>query len=217
MTIRRYEIELTFTTPLLGTAPMDEDLYRGFIQKKWREEHPDADPEEIEDEIADLTLDETVEKGMTGFHRLDSGEPCLYDYMIKGWAKNVCSMLRRDTTTESYKLKAHRKVIDGLFFPGPRRIPILPPKGAEGCALIVTEFERPLRAETAQGPRVCLACSEQVAEGAVIRFQLRIRGAGITEAMLKEWLEYGEDRGLGQWRNGGYGRFTFALKKGVDG
>jgi hypothetical protein len=31
--------------------------------------------------------------------------------------------------------------------------------------------------------------------------------------LVEEWLEYGELRGLGQWRNSGKGRFTAEVSK----
>ena len=31
------------------------------------------------------------------------------------------------------------------------------------------------------------------------------------EALLKEWLDNGIDRGLGQWRNSGKGRFIYKM------
>jgi hypothetical protein len=34
----------------------------------------------------------------------------------------------------------------------------------------------------------------------------------VTKAVLKEWLDYGALRGLGQWRNAGYGAFTYEVQ-----
>ena len=34
---------------------------------------------------------------------------------------------------------------------------------------------------------------------------------GMWPALLEEWLTYGSDRGLGQWRNGGYGAFRYEI------
>jgi hypothetical protein len=33
-------------------------------------------------------------------------------------------------------------------------------------------------------------------------------GGAIDEALLREWFEYGQYSGLGQWRSAGWGRFT---------
>lgn len=31
------------------------------------------------------------------------------------------------------------------------------------------------------------------------------------EAVVREWLDYGQLRGIGQWRNSGKGRFTYEI------
>ena len=75
-------------------------------------------------------------------------------------------------------------------------------------------IERPLRAQTAQGERVALAKSQTVPGGSVIEFDLRIVGGNsIKEKLLHEWFKYGVLRGLGQWRNAGYGNFTYEMSK----
>lgn len=161
-------------------------------------------------------------------------------------------MLRRVKGTESKKLTAYRKVIDGLVFPTPRKIRLVLP-GTEGSGTVVIgayeerknpnydphcedphdpDFnekilvrigiktrktkpkvgicERPLRAQTAQGERIALARSDTCPPGTVIEFDLVILG-GVSEALLREWLDYGALRGLGQWRNSGKGRFSHEL------
>lgn len=74
-------------------------------------------------------------------------------------------------------------------------------------------LERPLRAATAQGERVTLARSDTVPAGSTLVFTINVLGGSISEELLREWLDYGENRGLGQWRNAGYGRFGYTLKK----
>ena len=34
---------------------------------------------------------------------------------------------------------------------------------------------------------------------------------GVPREAVIEWLDYGKRRGLGQWRNGGWGAFTYEL------
>jgi hypothetical protein len=71
-------------------------------------------------------------------------------------------------------------------------------------------LERPLRAQTAQGERISLARSEMIPAGSTLRFKLRIRG-GVSEALLREWLDFGELSGLGQWRGASFGIFSYTL------
>lgn len=193
-----YQVKLVFTEPLLGTAPLNKELYGDYIQTKA------ADPLATMDEQDTLSCDEMTEKGTTGFHRLD-GMPILYDYVIKGFFKDACGMLTRVPDSGSHALKAYRKVIDGLAFIEPRRIPII----------VVGEIgilERPLRAQTAQGERIALARSEMIEPGSSIAFAVLCLGQ-IKESLLREWFEYGALRGLGQWRNANYGRFAYEMER----
>jgi len=195
--MQTYKVEITFTEPLLGTAPLEEEIYTLYIADK----KADMTPVELRDEIESLRED----KGVTGFHRNGDDEPFLYDYMIEGFLKDACGMMRRARGTLSKKLTAYKKVIDGLVFVGERRIPLQ-------MAGELDVLERPLRAETAQGPRVALAKSEMAPVGTKIAFTLRILDdKSVPLELLQEWFDYGSMRGLGQWRNGGYGRFEYTI------
>ena len=105
------------------------------------------------------------------------------------------------TGSESSKIKAYKKEIDKLIFPQPRQIPI----SFEGE---IGKCERPLRANTAQGERISLACSEQIPAGATCEFDVVLLSDS-DEKALREWLNYGCLSGIGQWRNSGMGRFTW--------
>lgn len=195
-----YKIKLTFTEPILGTAPLDKEIYSNYILET------NGNGDDTSDEL-DTVRDE---KGRTGFHKLEDGTPVLYDYMIKGFMKDACGMLTRSADTRSKALKAYKKVIDGLVFVFPRRIPLQ----LSGPVKIL---ERPLRAQTAQGERVALAASEMAPEGTVIEFEIDVLDDHTVDAvLLREWFNYGKYRGLGQWRNGSYGRFKYTIG-GRDG
>lgn len=194
--MKKYRVTVTFTEPLLGTAPLNRQLYTDYIA--------DSAPSiaAVEEEV--MTIDEAMEKGTTGFHRLD-GQPIIYDYVVKGFFKDAAGMLRRVKDTQSSKLTAYKKIIDGLVFVKPRQIPLT----------VVGELsilERPLRAQTAQGERVALSRSEMVAGGSSMEFTVLVLDGVVTEATLREWLDYGELRGFGQWRNGGWGCFTYTME-----
>ena len=106
--------------------------------------------------------------------------------------------------TESSKLKAYKKVIDGLVFVGPRSIK-LNPAGEIGVC------QRPLRANTMQGERVALASSEELPAGTTADFEIILLDESL-EAVVREWLDYGALRGIGQWRNSGKGRFSYEVE-----
>jgi hypothetical protein len=193
-------VALTFTEELLGTASANPELYREFIASKRPEGVDEAEVEALPD------VDDEVEKSTTCFHRDGDGNPILWDYQIKGFFKDACGMLRRADAGESRKLKAYKKQIDGLVFVKPRMIPLVLPEGADTGIC-----ERPLRAQTAQGERVALARSETAPAGTRCEFTVKLLDAKMADAVF-EWFEYGEDRGLGQWRNSGKGRFTCETK-----
>ena len=195
--MKKLKVKLQFNEELLGTASSDPELHREFVASK----APDA--KSLEEEVAAVGVDAVDEKGRTVFPRGEDGKPILWDYQVKGFLKDACGMLARVEGTKSNKLKAYKKVIDGLVFVQPRRIPIQFNGPIGRC-------DRPLRAQTAQGERIAIASSETIPAGAVIEFDVAMLDEK-HESLVKEWLEYGELRGIGQWRNSGKGRFTAAI------
>lgn len=195
--MKTLEVRITFIEEVLGTAPNDEDVYRNFIASK----APDA--QTVEEEIAEHGVDAVSDKGMTVFARDEDGNPCLYDYMIKGFFKDSCGMLKKATGSKSASIKAHKKMVDGLVFVSPRLIPFKMPEGSE-----MGICQRPLRASTAQGERVALAMSETVPAGSTCELEITCLTDG-DEQYVREWLDYGKWRGIGQWRNSGVGRFEW--------
>ena len=193
-----YTVTLAFTEPLLGTVPRDPEVYKTFIQGR----AADLGDEDAAQELA--TVASAEEKGWTGFHQKD-GCPVLYDYAVKGFFKEACGALRRVPGTKSNKISAYKKIINGLVFVEPRQIRLDLNGGAMGT------LERPLRAQTAQGERVTLARSDSCPPGTTMTFTVTVLGGPVTREILEEWLAYGRFSGLGQWRSGGYGRFTYEI------
>lgn len=205
--MKKIKVKLAFVEPVLGTWSSNQNIAREFIASK----SPDAAT--VEDEVAALGADAVADKGMTVFPRNEKGEPVLYDYQVKGFFKDSCGMLSRiggktetgkkKAVNESGKITAYKKVIDGLIFVQPRMIPI----HFNGE---MTECQRPLRAQTAQGERVSLANSEQIPAGSTCEFEILLMDDSHEKAVL-EWLNYGALRGIGQWRNSGKGRFSYEI------
>lgn len=196
METTKYRLKIIFTESVLGTQPQ-KDIAMEYITSKA------LDPDTGELPIDELeTLPVALEKGTTAFHKLD-GVPVYYDYMVKGFLKetgNVFNGLRN--------VKNLRSKIENLVYITPRRIALHVPDGS-----IMTYCERPLRAQTAQGPRTSLARSEELPEGTWFECSIEVFDGPISEPLLRDLLSYGERRGFGQWRNGGHGRFTFELMK----
>ena len=206
--MKTLKVRLTFTEPLLGTWPANQNVAREYIASKG----PDAAT--IEDEVAALGADAAADKAMTVFPRNEAGQPILYDYQVKGFFKDSCGMLgriggkdekgKKKAVNESGKLTAYKKIIDGLIFVEPRMIPV-EVNGEVG------ECQRPLRAQTAQGERVSLANSEEIPAGSSIELEIVMLDEKAHKEAVLEWLDYGRLRGIGQWRNSGKGRFTYEV------
>lgn len=195
--------KVTTLEAMLGTASNNKEIHSEFIASH----APDA--KSREEEIEAVGVEGTIEKSMTVFPRNKEGVPILWDYQIKGFFKDACGVLRKIKDSESSKIKAYKKEIDGLIFIDEREIPIQTKEPIMSC-------QRPLRASTPQGEKISLANSEEIAAGATIEFHIRIGEDKLVPA-VKEWLSYGRLRGLGQWRNSGKGRFCCEIleeKKG---
>lgn len=192
------KVRLTLTQGMLGTKAANPELMAEYIASK----HPEAIQDEEIDTLPDL--DEELQKGTTVFSRDEAGNPFIWDYIIKGFFKDTQSAFQR---IPGKKMAAFKKVIDGLIFPQPRRIPLVLPEGGE-----ITFCERPLRAQTMQGERVSLARSEEVPSGTKIEFEIECLSKKLEENVIG-WLEYGKFKGLGAWRNSGKGRFSYEILK----
>ena len=72
----------------------------------------------------------------------------------------------------------------------------------------MTICERPLRAQTAQGERVALSCSESIPAGSTMEIEITTLTDDLMNTVI-EWLDYGKLNGLGQWHNSGKGRFSW--------
>ena len=207
-------IEITFTEEVLGSSPNIVIVFAAsmllfyflFNHTKFSFHMRAVGSNELVAKNAGIKAvgaDEVTEKGTTVFPRNDDGEPVIWDYQLKGFMKDACGALRRVPGTLSSKCKAYKKVIDGTIFVKERSVAFQLPEGGE-----VGICERPLRADTPQGARVALARSETVPAGTKIRFTLVVMNKS-DWPLVQEWLDYGQFRGIGQWRNSGKGRFEW--------
>lgn len=188
---QHYRIQLT--TEMLGTVPKNPEIYKAWIES--------MKPEEIsEDEaVAIEKIDDKEAKGWTGFRVDENGKGLfIYDYMIKGFLKAAGNVSKN-----ILEVKALRNKIDDFVFIFPRRI-YLGQQEPDGIV------ERPLRVGTPKGERVTLARSDKINEGKIIEFDITLVthkeiSWDIIDALF---IVRGEKMGLGQFRNGSYGRFT---------
>ena len=115
------------------------------------------------------------------------------------------------TGTKTSKATAYIKTVDNFVFVfGPYRdrervLPLYMPMDLD---LLATDCQRPLRAQTMRGERVALAHSEEAPAGTYFECTIEcLRDADM--ALVREWLDYGRYKGIGQWRNSGLGRFRW--------
>ena len=194
METTKYRLKITFIESVLGTQPQ-KDVAIEYITSKA------IDPKTGELPADELdTLPVALEKGTTSFHKLN-GNPVYYDYMLKGFLKETGLVFNG-----LHNVKNLRSKIENFVYVTPRRITLNVPGEMTYC-------ERPLRAQTAQGPRVSLARSEELPAGTWFECVLEVFDGPVSEPLLRDLLSYGERRGLGQWRNSGHGRFVFELNK----
>lgn len=198
MLMQEYVLKLKFLEPVLGSQST-RDVMSEFVYK-------DSLPE---DEAVALPRD--LERGTTVFHKdAESGQIHLLNYMLKGFLKESA----RIQNGMKGNPKNFRSKIENCCFVLPRKLYVYTPEGKKATE---TEFlERPLRAMTAQGPRVALARSEQLPDGCYLYAKLHVlAGSEVNDLkLIKGLLAYGRFQGLGQWRSGGYGTFAYQIEPG---
>lgn len=206
MKVQELKVRIKGITPVLGSVSLDKEVATNFIANKAKtaEEKKRA----LED-MEDLPQDEALEKETTGFYRDMDMCPIIKDYQIKGFFKGAAKALKDQLKIASYNSK-----IDNFVFIKERNIPLF--RNGERITGVDGILERPLRCETMQGPRVALARSEKIDEGWEAEFTVQVvENAGTAKSkaididMIRDMLSYGELKGLLQWRNAGYGSFTY--------
>ena len=191
--MQEVKVKLQLVTEMLGTAPKNKEVYETYIDTK----RPDGGKDEIDIEAVE-------ERGWTGI-RSDEKGLFIFDYMVKGFLKHWGNV-KKDAP--GFKVKALRSKIDDVVFINPRKVYLY----KDG--ILIKEptgvVERPLTAMTMKGPRTSLARSDKVDEGTTLEFTITLIDTGkneITVDKIRALLDYGNLSGLGQFRNGGYGRF----------
>ena len=188
-----FDIEIELLEPMLGTVPKNKDIYAKFIASKA--------PEYPEDEID--TVQEAEERGWTGFHFDDDGY-FLFDYQVKGFFKDVGNLMKDVLGIPGLKSKIENHL---YVLPRKIRLPDIMPE----------PLERPIRAWVARQQIVALTRSDQIAAGTIIKFQLELlHHKQITPHVVERILKRGRRKGLGQFRNGGYGRFRYKMTSVED-
>lgn len=222
------KVKVTFRRPVLGTAKMNADDYRKWVIEKKikeatkREAHCTRTPEECEAEVDSIlraaklyrpnndegSADDEFQDALTVFMRDEEGNPVMSDHQIKGFFKEAGRSLAKTDDDYAGAKEAKKKenknfisMIDNIIFIDERFMPIT-------LSGPITITSRSLRAQTMQGPRVSIASSETIPEGSSFEFTINLLDKNKKD-LVKEWLDYGYFKGFLQWRNAGYGSFTW--------
>lgn len=199
-----------------------DSLIKNLERLMGREFTPDQRAAAIRGELEQLqeTLAEQELKSATVFFRHpDTGRPCIGDHMIKGQLKAAGqaivraakerkngTVLQSGTYTASI-LNEHLSV-DPHFveFEGDLKL------NEDGSLPFLS---RSIRIQTPQGPRVAVVKSEVIPAGTKLSFTINVlENSPLTEDVLRKLFTYGEKMlGLGQWRNAGFGQFSYELTK----
>lgn len=198
------KIKVTFKEHLLGTLAGKKDVATDFIASKCK---AGLQPDEVE---VIQNIDENLTNGSTIFPRDEKG-PFIWDYQWKGFFKEATESVfvrSGEFTKEQLKkddltLYMYKKTIDKQLFIKPRKIYLTLPTGCE-----MTFVERPLRGQTMQGERICLARSEAAPAGTTCVFEI-VWFKACLKNVVERCLEYGQYSGMLQWRNSGAGSFTW--------
>jgi hypothetical protein len=147
----------------------------------------------------------------TVFLRDDKDQCCLMDYQFMGFMKEAGNTLKSIIEYEVFSkgarskkkgIKNLRSKLSQFLYIGPRIIHL--GRTPDGI------YERPLQTMSMKGPRTCLASSEII--NPELSFEIIIGllpHEELSWVVIEQLLEYGQFKGLGQFRGGGYGRFAF--------
>lgn len=196
------KVKITFTNDVLGMRSGSEDMLEKYIVSK----APSA--ELAEDEMEKRSVADEVADRTTIFEHDVDGTPVLIDYQWKGFFKESVGFLNK-AGKDGYAggkvcsgIKSYKKNVDGLVFIKPRWIRL------DLHGMRTGTLSRSLRASTMQGERISIARSETVPEGTTCEFEIICLNETMEKA-VREALDYGALHGFGQWRNAGYGTFTW--------
>lgn len=211
MNTEKIKFEITFTEPLLASKPGNREIMAEFLNNNGKmtvpaEELaavPEPDPNAVENKST------VFPKDATGL--------LMWDYQIKGFLKeNIYALIEMGEIKNLNKWN-YRRAVDLFVRISPRRIYYRDPSG---CVIQKPsgDLQRSMRVMTMQGERVALARSEALDPGTKFDCEatcflatgaVKKTIAVIDCDLIRQCLDFAAGAGFGQWRSGGYGRFTW--------
>lgn len=230
--MKQYTITIEYLKDILGSSIANEDIAKTYIINKMMQGRTGLSGEiatqKLDEEFENLKqdkalqekIDEIEDKALTIFYRNHEGIPSLADHQIKGWLKDTIAFLvgEGEITGKAFNKKKDsgtyakdwikRWVSERVMFPGKCRFFPFDYRGE------IKLYDRPLRAKTMQGDRVCLASSELIPAGTQCTFQVILYDS-FTDEFLSKALNRGKLWGISQWSNAGFGTFK-VVKANVE-
>lgn len=199
---RKYR--LRGTSPILGSQPASEAVRTRYIASR----APSRAAVDEEKRLYPLRDDDYA---LTVFARdFDHGDRLVVlDYMLRGFFKSALGALVAQLNVRYPKSK-----VDKYLFVCPRRVPVL--RNGHPIYEEDSQYERPLRVDSAYGPCTVLQGSECIDCPWELEIELRLipnpassKSKPLSWAAVEEALNYGALCGLGKFRNGGFGTFVW--------
>lgn len=117
--VKLLKVDVVFTRELLGSVPLNTELYGGYIQDKAIKlgliEAPKVEAEIVGVENAKEAVEEMEAKGQTGFLMFD-GKPHLSSHVVLGMFKEKMALLRYAGSKRANAVSAYKRKIDLLCY-----------------------------------------------------------------------------------------------------
>ena len=201
-------VKITFTTDVLGSWPENKTIAADYIASK--APTTERSNEELE------SIPESEESSKRTIFPRDTKGVHLWDFHLRGFIKEACRFQIEMGDLEIAKTSIS-KAVDTLVFVNPRKVYFANPDGTVVQPSQLTSMQRSLRAMTMQGERIALADSDLIQAGCWLGFTVewfegengKSKIAKFNRDVITQCLDYGALKGMGQWRSGGFGRFTW--------
>lgn len=201
MRFEKRKYRLTGITKLLGSQPANPAVRTAYVASKApNQDKADDETDHLPEDLDSLNL--------SVFLR-NKGSLCISDYVIKGFLKEAGKVMKGQIGIAQPASK-----VDNFVLIEPMYLTLW--RGGEEIDVADGDFERPLRAQTMQGERVTVVASEYVLPPWQVEFEITLlenektaRSVALDFEAIESMLDYGQIKGLGQWRNGQNGRFTW--------
>jgi hypothetical protein len=217
MKMEIYEVQIKFLREILGSLP-NKEVFEKFLAPKALEEG--VKKERIAEEMDNLPSDEEIgaeDNSMSRFARTEKG-PFIYENVIMGFLKNSGDVLKTQLGIAALKSK-----IEDFVSIAPIKNYFTDANGNIISKVDELTKDRTKSINAKFGEKLSVLGSSEKISHANLKFYIMLienkatkQSGAVTGDVIQELLEYGRLKGLGQWRNAGYGSFEVTSFKKID-